>query len=363
VGRWLDVLDAELLALIEELSPDVVSPDVIQRVMEGSLLFLQAAKVEDAETAMAMLFARWQYVHSVVQTNDRRRRFYELGFPLHDCQVIEDNAVDLLTLLLQASDFERWSAAERCAYLVQLAGFLLGNVAELKPKDNLAHGCWEQVLKLWLFGCSPDEIAIDDNVSRHTRSPAEVSTYIEDAFVYKLPWGLNALIAYLTDVAQEADVELPPVVSYFPALVKYGVHDPVASCLLAFGIESRNLALKLATAYLEGTTRASGVLAWFLELSKDELASLGLSESEIKSIDAAQDRAWSVRQGTPTQPQVERLKVLVDDPDVVRLAPGDMLTLRSHPDVSPRAYSLGTLWGARVGLYEHHESIPPQWAF
>lgn len=367
VGRWLDVLDAELLALVEELGHDVVSPDVIQRVMEGSLLFLQAAKTEDAETALVwlreMLFARWRYVHSVVRTNDRRRRFYKLGFPLHDCQAIEENAAHLLALLLRASDFERWSAAERCTYLVQLAGFLLGNVAELEPKDNPTHNCWEQVLTLWLFGCSPNEIAADDDVSRCTRSPAEVSTYIEDAFVYKSPWGLNALIAYLTDVAEDATVELPPVVSYFPALVKYGVHDPVASCLLACGLESRKLALKLAAGYPEDTTEAGSVLMWFLELSEDELASVGLSEQETRIVSVAQESAWSLKQSTPAQPQVERLEVLTDRSDAVaRLAPGDILTLRLCPEVSPRAYSLSTLWGARIGLYEHHEPTSSQWA-
>jgi len=367
VERWLDVLDAELLALVDELDHDVVSPDVIQRVMQGSLLFLQAAKVEDAETAMTwlreMLFARWRYVHSVVQTKDRRRRFYKLGFSLRDCQAVEDNAIPLLSLVLQASDFERWSATERCMYIVQLAGFLLSNITELVPDDNPSHGCWEQALTLWLCGNSPNEIATDDDVSRCTRSPAEISTYIEDAFVYKLPWGLNALIAYLADVAGETDVELPPVVSYFPALVKYGVHDVVASCLLAFGLDSRKLALKLAMVYPDDATKAGGVLMWFLELSEDELASLGLSEMEIRSISVAQESAWSFKRGTPTQPQVEKLKVLVDSSDsAVRLAPGDMLTLRLHPDVSPSAYSLSTLWGARIGLYEHREAIPSQWA-
>jgi replicative superfamily II helicase len=367
VGRWLDVLDTELLALIEELGHNVVSPDVIQRVMEVSLLFLQAMTVEDAEAATAwlreMLFARWQYVSSIIQANDdRRRRFYKLGFPLRDCRAIEDNAAQLLTLLLRASDFEHWSAAERCAYLVQLAEFLLSNVAELKPDDNPTHGCWEQVLRLWLCGNSPNEIAADDDVSKCTRSPTEVSTYIEDAFVYKLPWGLNALIAYLADMVEDTIVDLPPVASYFPALVKYGVHDPVASCLLAFGLESRKLALKLAAVYPGETTEAGSVLMWFLELSKDELTSVGLSKQETRIVSVAQESAWSLKQSTPAQPQVDRLEVLTDRSDaVIRLAPGDMLTLRVHPDVSPRAYSLSTLWGARIGLYEHYESTSPQW--
>ena len=368
VGRWLDVLDTELLALVEELGHDVVSPDVIQRVMEGSLLFLQAAKTEDAETAMVwlreMLFARWRYVHSVVRTNDRRKGFYKLGFPLRDCQAIEENAAQLLTLLLQASDFEHWSAAERCAYLVQLAGFLLGNIAELEPDDdNPTHDYWEQVLKLWLCGNSPNEIIVDENVSKCACSPAEASTYIEDAFVYKLPWGLNALVAYLTDVAEEASVDLPPVVSYFPALVKYGVYDPVASCLLAFGLESRKLALKLAVVYQEDATKAGGVLMWFLNLSENELGSLGFNEMEITGICAAQESALSLRQTTFTQPQLEKIKVPVVNRDAITdLAPGDMLVLRLHSNVSPRAYSLSTLWGARIGSYEHHESISVRWA-
>ena len=363
--NWLNVLDGELLALIEELGEDPASPDIIQRVMGGSLLFLQANDAQDAAGVISrltdMLTARWHYVRTQIQgDHSRQRRFYTLGFKLQDCQAIEESAPELLKFLLQAAGFAEWTAPERCSYMVELARTILDLVTQLAPAKNQAQRAWESVLTLWLSGMTPNEIALNASVSECTCSPAEVSAYIEDVFVYKMPWGLNALTVYLDDLAAEANVELPGIISFFPDLFKRGVHSPVASSFLAFGLTSRKLALKLATAYQEDETAVDGILTWFLNVGEEELLPLGFTDSEIEAIQIARETVWAFEHHELAEHQttvrVRTARVPAD------LAPGNMLLLQLHPELSPYAYSLTTLSGEQIGLCKHREALPLQWS-
>ena len=222
VRQWLDFLDSELLALTEEVSDEDISPDLLQMIFQKSLLFLQLQTEENVQewlqAATDILYARIRYIRSKVPTNSQRRNYYLLGFPFTDCEKVEDHADTLLDIYLKAEDYNLWTP-----------------------------------------------------VKRYTESPAEISAYIEDSFVYKAPWGLNALWVFLSDKAKEDNKELPPVTSNFSALLKYGVYDPVASCLMAFGLESRKLALKLSEAFDGNRNDSKEISRWFNDLSEEDL--------------------------------------------------------------------------------------------
>lgn len=364
VQNWLDVLDAELIALVQEdESEEPVSPDVLQRILDGSLLYLQAGTVDQADEVIKlfteMLFARWQYTQSVTRSRERQRRFYRLGFPLNDCQTVEENVDELLDLLLEAEAYEEWSATFRCDYLTRLAAFVLSHVTTLAPKPSPCIDCWARILNLWLLGYSPNEIAGDSEVAKCTNSPAEVSKYIEDVFGYKLPWGFNALNAYLNVVIENTGVALPEVTAYFSALVKYGVHSPVASCLLAVGLESRKLALKLASVYTGNQLDVRSVLLWLSFLSADQLAPLELSEQEITLVNRAKENTPGSSRTFSSQADAERLSLnCPQSPALSNLAINDMLVLVPRPDISPNTFSLSTLWGSEIGLFDYGERIP-----
>jgi len=368
VQNWLNVLDAELIALIQEdENEEPISPDVLQRILDGSLLYLQAGKVDRADEAIRliteMLNARWQYTRSVTRSRERQKRFYRLGFPLNDCQTIEENVDELLVLLLEAEAYEEWDATLRCDYLIRLAAFVLSHVTTLAPKSSPCIGCWTRILELWLLGYSPNEIASDGEVAKCTDSPTEVSKFIEDVFGYKLPWGFNALNAYLNVVIENTGVTLPEVTAYFSALVKYGVHSPAASCLLAVGLESRKLALKLATVYVGNQLDVRSILLWLSFLSADQLTPLELSDQEIELVERTSKMSPGSRQMSVSQANLERLSLRCPQtPAVSNLAENDVLVLVPRPDISPNAFSLSTLWGSEIGSFDYEEKIPSGWA-
>jgi len=366
IERFLAWLDAELLALTEEAKPAELTPDFLQDLMHNSLAVLQAGKLERADERITnirdILFARVRYVHSRARLASQRQRYYQLGLPLDDCKKIEDRQDELLNLFMQAERFETWDVDKRCEYLVKLADFLL-TLGELKPNDDAVNGCWPQVLRLWLQGHNPNEIVQDPVVAAYTQSPAEVSFYIDDVFNYKLPWGLNALSVYLAKLAEEHGSSVPPIVAYLSALIKYGVHSPVASSLLAFGMTSRRLALHLSATYPGPLRDVSDVLIWFLGLTVDDLARSGLDGKQIEAVRSGQTQASRLQTvGTPYSRQQSTFEVTVHRSDALSaIQPGDLLIIRSTPEGPPDAFSLHTLWGGTVGTFQLERPLPATW--
>lgn len=360
VRQWLDFLDSELLALTEEVSDEDISPDLLQMIFQKSLLFLQLQTEENVQewlqAATDILYARIRYIRSKVPTNSQRRNYYLLGFPFTDCEKVEDHADTLLDIYLKAEDYNLWTPDDKCKYLVDICKFLF-TLEELKPKNETLSRCFEKILSLWLQGYSPNEISQDRTVKRYTESPAEISAYIEDSFVYKAPWGLNALWVFLSDKAKEDNKELPPVTSNFSALLKYGVYDPVASCLMAFGLESRKLALKLSEAFDGNRNDSKEISRWFNDLSEEDLYSLTCSEDEIQLVLHAQERFSPERTAGQDKGRFE-FTIKVNTAKITKtFEKGDRLILSMHEN-SNRTFSLHTLEGILIGTFMTRKPLP-----
>lgn len=348
--RLLLWLDTELLALAEEADLDTVSPDVIQAIMRNSLAMIQMADVDQSAAWQDFLhqamMARLQYVYHQVPDRAQRQRFYHLGLPLSDCQTIEHQQDAIIALFRQASTFETWSIAERCAYLIQLAEVVL-TLDELQPNDQSLSPCASNILNAWLQGFTPNQIATLPDVQGCTSSPAQIATYIDDVFGYKLPWGLNALCAYAAQVVAETD-ELPSVITSFADLVKYGVYSIVASTLLTFGLESRPLALLLASAYEDLTYEPGNILVWFLGLDEPALQQLALTRPQVELVQRTQREVGFLHR--PQQTPRLRLILTVSLPQ--RMSPpqvGDVLRFRKS--TTPGVFDLQTLRGWSLGQF------------
>ena len=372
---WLDTLDQELLALLEEANIEAFSPDALQSALGKSLAFLQLRSQSQlavttgatdqlgitADELIEFLNARVTYISRVIPDRTKRTKYYKLGLPLKDCQKIEAAEKSLGELLISAQAYQSWEADQRCAYLAQLAEFLLGQIGALAPHDSTALDCWKEILELWLRGNSPNEIALDAAVVQCVSEPTEISAFIEDAFVYKLPRGLNALTSYFASIAKETGLILPTVISYFTALVKYGVHDPVASCLLAFNLTSRKLALNLARYYAQSQVEPSEVLFWFLDLNSEQLEPLGFSSDEIVSIQATQKWSRSLRHKKSAEPESARIQMLVAAGMAAKLAEGDVVLVHPWAEISPHMVSVETLSGDEIGRVELDRDVPIDW--
>ena len=283
---------------------------------------------------------------------------------------VESNRATLLGIFLAAQDYYQWDPERRCNYLASILDFLF-NLRELRPdgsswpsslEDNWEQ-MWKPVLTLWLRGCAPDEMIEEEDVAEVTNSPVEVSLLIDDLFGYRAPWGLNALSSYLEEIATEAGQSIPEITSYFSALLKYGVHSPAAGALLAFGLESRKIALKLVEQCSNEAMMPLDLLNWFTRLTKQELTSYGFAENEIKAITEAQEEARQITRMGPRQRRSGNISITISHDSLGKVQEGDTLVLHAQPDVGSSAFALRTLWGDSLGVFQYHRAIPKVWSY
>ena len=131
----------------------------------------------------------------------------------------------------------------------------------------------------WINGSSFLEIRDsifyeDNNISNRTQTCVN---YINDMFLYKLPWAFSSLYALAKDRLMFADFILKDL----PAKIKYGVENLEAVKLCTLGIESRELANTLAAMYENDSSKDPEwtIDKWILEKRFYEL------EKGIKGID------------------------------------------------------------------------------
>jgi hypothetical protein len=95
----------------------------------------------------------------------------------------------------------------------------------------------------------------------------KVSTLIDNLCEFRLPWGLNAIAMFwknsegLSENAEESPFIPPEIVNYFSSMLRFGVHDPVATVAMAMGLDSRKAGLLLSEKY-GGLIDAQSILLW-----------------------------------------------------------------------------------------------------
>jgi hypothetical protein len=98
---------------------------------------------------------------------------------------------------------------------------------------------YSDVLEGWIQGRSVSELA-----QEHEVDPVQLTSFIEDFFGYKLPWGMSG---YLRIAQHALEWErVPEHLAALPLLVRYGVPSVHAAWLMSLGSPSRSVAVRLA---------------------------------------------------------------------------------------------------------------------
>lgn len=359
---WLDRLDGHLLALTEDFNLDPYTPDKLQEILSGSLLFIQLGHEEksvlNSDEALAFLDARIRYIYKKHPERATRSRLFKLGFPLSDCESIEGRKDSLLALFLEAVDWSSWSASKRIEYLIGLADIVL-ELHELRPDKGLPAQC-HALLEAWLSGSSSSEMAADKSISGFSDDPAEISLWIEDVCRYRLPWGINSVGSFLQSFAAESDLSLPPVCAHFASMFKYGVPDPVAVRLMPYLAEERDLAIALSAVSPIGADDLEHVHRWFMSLDPKLLEALGL-DGEVAS------RIMKLQQVYRHDELVVRgrtLSIRLTFSDIAStggLAVGDRVLIVPLKTAGDSAFRLWTLKGNNLGTFALTGYSPPDW--
>jgi len=359
---WLDRLDGHLLALTEDFDLDPYTPDKLQEILSGSLLFIQLRDdqkpILTLDEAIALLDARIKYIYHRHPNRLVRARLFKLGLPLADCETIESNKESLLVMFLEATDWSAWSPSEKVRHLIRIADTVL-TLRELRPPRGLPPQS-HSLLEAWLLGSSSAEMAADGAISPFSNDPAEISLWIEDVCRYRLPWGINSLCSFLQSYALEYNLVLPPVCAHFASMFKYGVVSSIAVRLIPYLDQERTLANLLADVYPLTIDDTDEVYSWFISLDQDQLLALGIDGENAARIthlqlaygsrvSVAHGRTYSFHLSFSNAESTGGLKV------------GEKVLIIPLDNGTPNACALWTLKGKMLGTFALSGSPIPLW--
>lgn len=269
-------LDADLLALLVEEADGALDDQVLAETLSSSLFHIQAVETETAvEPLIKVMTSTARRISVDVPDTETRRLFAATGLSSRSCQVIathvEANSAEVEQLLAaEAGDLDHG---------LDLVLDGLAEVSEMEPRAAVSVDTRE-LLSAWISGepvktiC--DEFSVDD--------PQEVTEFIEDAFSYRLPWGVSSYVR-LASALTSTQVE-SRVAANLAGMVKYGVPSPEAAWAMSAGVASRHAAMTVADDYHR--TASSGPVAafrrWLGRLDPDLVAErLGLTGAELES--------------------------------------------------------------------------------
>lgn len=295
IGRWLNTIDTALLAMEKEAKDSLSTAEELAAYFAGSLALIQCQtdpRGAASPTELTdILAARLASVRRRFPVSATRQRLYRLGFSLADCAIVEEDVEVFLTLYLDASAWDEWDDRRRVDHLLQLAERLL-RLHDLALRDVDWTGA-RAVLERWLHGQAVPEVWHDATVGQLFEGPMALSSFLDEVCGYRLAWGAGGLYGYLSTVASERGVELPPVTSFFSSMYRYGLTDPLALSLLPILGEARSIALEVARVTRGVPGAQFDLVSWVREAAVDDLVSAGLRRDLAERAVLLRDRDGS----------------------------------------------------------------------
>jgi hypothetical protein len=180
-----------------------------------------------------------------------------------------------------------------------------------------------------------------------------LNRYIDDVFMYRLPWGLNSLGNYLKHYAEATESDWPSVCDYYSSFVKYGVHEPVVCWLLGLGLQSRAAALRIGPLIGNQVESPEALLRWLRSGGIAELKEAGLDQADGELLRTAVHGGASGMSHRDARPVSLSFKSAPRS-GLVPL-PGTRLLLDRVEGGEPHRYRLLTLSGSLLYTF-HFES-------
>lgn len=182
IESLIERLDATVLGLVEALDTESTElPRLLDEALTGSLWAREIARLapERKPHQLWILESRARLIWNKTTVAQRRGQF-AMGVGLETGLAISAIAPELTTLLDSANTFALQGDAEGLAHaLIQLAEQLL-SIRPFIPEDRLPQN-WRDLLRAWIRGDDVSTIGLDN------------MRVVEDAFVYRLVWSIEAL--------------------------------------------------------------------------------------------------------------------------------------------------------------------------
>lgn len=243
------LIDKEILAILTEEGEKFFSEENIDNILNETLVNVQAKRIPDLD--MKPLRKAFQFAaSSIAATVDTTLRpvYSSTGLSTTSCEKIRKFVVDNDSMLREFLT----TAISYQDHVPKLVEFCL--TLEEMENDKEVNINPSEMLLQWLQGRS-----IKDIIGYYSNDlePSEITEFIENFFVYRLPWGISGIIQIATKVLSLEKNNLSDLAKFFPSMIKYGVPSPSASWAVSAGIPFRDVGIRMGQAYASKTSKHS----------------------------------------------------------------------------------------------------------
>lgn len=231
-------LDSDLLALLveEDVDVDVVVADTIA----NSLFAVQAADM-NAPSERVVNLAQWasRRIVGAVPSTELRALYATTGLSSASCELLREHAAQSVDTL------SRLFAVGGIGDRDELVGLSLSAARPVREMLTNAPdiGSVEEAISMWLDGEPVSHMATAIDVA-----PLDLTRFIEDVFVYRLPWVVSGYFQIASHVLQVGiDSTLA---SNLAGMIRHGVPTPAAAWALTSGISPRQAAIRVSQGFL-----------------------------------------------------------------------------------------------------------------
>jgi helicase len=239
-----DKLDPEILAMLVEEGPKLTSIDTVQEILNQSLVHTQAKERKLSTSGIARAIQRRaEQIQDRVSDVALQKIYSSTGLSTESCEMLRSYAIANKTAIEPILKSGTGEDLEIFASLILDSCLQLAEIRQKSGFGGDQHG----LLRVWLQGTPIGELI--DRFSSDAASPERIAKFIEDFFAYLLAWTSTAFVNISTYVVGIKHQEVSNLARFFPSMIKYGVPNPASCWALAWGISSRDLAIRVAARF------------------------------------------------------------------------------------------------------------------
>lgn len=266
--KFITELDPEILALLVEESPKALSMNLIQEILNESLVQFQISRTSYSIEKLNQIFLKVvNRIKTIIHDPEFLATYSSTGLSSNSCRLIqnhiEENEEDIRNLLLNGK-------LNQLEDIINLFLDICLTIPEIQPYREF-EGSYSNLLKIWVEGTEIQDLMVE--YKDQAGSYESLGQFIDDLFRYRLPWGISSYIRIAIKTLKIDREKLSDFMKFFPSMVKFGVPDPIACWAMSVGIPSRQAAIEIASSYREFSIKCSygDFLEWLNTLSYERL--------------------------------------------------------------------------------------------
>lgn len=294
---YISSLDTALLSLLgNEECDEKQIPDILDRILSSSLLERVLSRKQRGLRILCKqaLIERSNYIWGQSSVG-QRKGYFLAGVGLETGNKLDAIADTANQLLVESNYYIVHGKTDKAINSITQIAELIFSIAPFTPKK--LPESWKNILKSWLLG----EPVTQSDLGEVN----EIISFVEDGFVYRLPWGMEAIkvraIANNDIIPPELSIEDFETGVAVPA-IENGTLNRSAAMLMQAGFNSRHAAIK-AINDTKGSFDSSRALSlWLRSKEVIELTATGhwptpetssLWKTFIADLIPSQSKVWT----------------------------------------------------------------------